>query len=512
MNSQNIELLKDDFELLLQRRANGETLKPLKNVIFNFTIQIGGNVMSDRRQSSLRFEFCLFKADVTVLGRDMAGFVSFANCIFNKDVKSIVENTSFKDCSFNGSYLMEIDRKNDFTLDDISVRNKIELSGNAVQVRIQNVNLGQNKEAQLLYLDKLSCQRLIIENVVFEKIDVGRSSVTNWISLNKITANKLIMSGVVVNGLLKFEESNVDNLSLMNIKGDSPKLKIDGSNKFNAFHLPLSSFRVAQIFDCEIAVLELSDTNIKDSFVNIKGVKTKSLMFRNVYNEGVLTISEMKMASDGVVSIISSNLGKTDFIYCDFSKAVMRFENSKLTEIFLSETNFPKQVKVGNNVNHSQAQLAFGQLATAYQKQGDTIRALEYSAREIEAHYYETDWHFSQIFNKINLWLNLVSNNFGRSWIQGVLFSFSVGILFYCALLISTDEYHFYIPNIDTTLIPSFLKFMNPIRFFELETLFAKQISLTLNSWSYIWDFLGRVFVAYGFYQTIQAFRRFGRR
>jgi len=27
-----------------------------------------------------------------------------------------------------------------------------------------------------------------------------------------------------------------------------------------------------------------------------------------------------------------------------------------------------------------------------------------------------------------------------------------------------------------------------------------------------LWDFLGRIFVAYGFYQTIQAFRRYGRK
>jgi len=56
---------------------------------------------------------------------------------------------------------------------------------------------------------------------------------------------------------------------------------------------------------------------------------------------------------------------------------------------------------------------------------------------------------------------------------------------------------------------------MNPLRFFDTDALFTKGNNkpyLTLTNLSYLWDFLGRVFVAYGYYQTIQAFRRFGRK
>ncbi len=56
---------------------------------------------------------------------------------------------------------------------------------------------------------------------------------------------------------------------------------------------------------------------------------------------------------------------------------------------------------------------------------------------------------------------------------------------------------------------------MNPIRFFDLSDLFKKEQDkhwLTLTWYSYVIDFFGRVFIAYGYYQTIQAFRRFGRR
>jgi hypothetical protein len=56
---------------------------------------------------------------------------------------------------------------------------------------------------------------------------------------------------------------------------------------------------------------------------------------------------------------------------------------------------------------------------------------------------------------------------------------------------------------------------MNPLRFFELDALFnntSKEDNIKLDGRSYLADFGGRIFVAYGYYQTIQAFRRFGRK
>jgi hypothetical protein len=215
------------------------------------------------------------------------------------------------------------------------------------------------------------------------------------------------------------------------------------------------------------------------------------------------------------ISFKSSNLGKTDFIYCDFSKALLEFENCKITEAFFSETEFPKKVIVNGRRNYGQAQLIFGQLATAFQKQGDNIRALEYGSRELEAHYKTLKWLSPNFFQKLNLWLNDISNNFGRNWIRGGVFSFCVGFLFFCLLLIATDKYSWGLPSFNFDLLPAYLKFMNPLRFFELEQLFKNtpmEEAIKLNGLSYLADFGGRIFVAYGYYQTIQAFRRFGRK
>ena len=70
-------------------------------------------------------------------------------------------------------------------------------------------------------------------------------------------------------------------------------------------------------------------------------------------------------------------------------------------------------------------------------------------------------------------------------------------------------------PKLDFQILTAYLKFMNPLRFFELDALFNNtpvENKLRLNTYSYLSDFIGRIFITYGYYQTIQAFRRFGRR
>lgn len=86
---------------------------------------------------------------------------------------------------------------------------------------------------------------------------------------------------------------------------------------------------------------------------------------------------------------------------------------------------------------------------------------------------------------------------------------------FFCLLLISTGNYRFGIPVLETNLLPAYFKFMNPLRFFELETIFRNtpiDNKVRLMPLSYLADFGGRIFITYGYYQTIQAFRKFGRK
>ncbi len=201
----------------------------------------------------------------------------------------------------------------------------------------------------------------------------------------------------------------------------------------------------------------------------------------------------------------------------NFSKSKFEFEKSQINEIFISETDFPEYTYTGKEINHGQGKLAFGQLQTVFQRQGDTVRSYKYLAKEVKNYYKQIDLFSNKFFTKLNLFLNYISNDFGRNWILGFAFSFGIGFIFFYFLILSTKEFSFNFPiSFKWDFTEPFLKFMNPLRHFDTEDIFKKSSNikcyLTLSNCSYLWDFFGRIFVAYGYYQTIQAFRKFGRR
>lgn len=110
--------------------------------------------------------------------------------------------------------------------------------------------------------------------------------------------------------------------------------------------------------------------------------------------------------------------------------------------------------------------------------------------------------------DKIILWLNKNSNEFETNWVVGVNFSMLVGCLTYFTILLSInsnivfDESTEGISNFLTSLVDVF----NITKWDNLEI-----IGVKLKGFSYLLLFIGRIFIGYGYYQTIQAFRKFGK-
>ena len=161
----------------------------------------------------------------------------------------------------------------------------------------------------------------------------------------------------------------------------------------------------------------------------------------------------------------------------------------------------------------------FGQLHSAYQKQGDNIRAIDCLSNELAAHSSAIDWFkktyckwikmhvWSLNFTKLSLFLNKVSNNYGLSWARGVAFTFIVGLLFFHLVVIFTQEYKL---SFNLCLTGPFFKFLNPLRHFEVTDIFSSKA--TVSGAGYVSHFFGRIMISYGYYQTIQAFRKYGRK
>lgn len=111
------------------------------------------------------------------------------------------------------------------------------------------------------------------------------------------------------------------------------------------------------------------------------------------------------------------------------------------------------------------------------------------------------------------LWLNRISTNHDINWLRGLLFTILTSIVFYTLYLFSlpTRPFHF-----GWVSWHSFLKASDSVieyflRFFILTHDLDFMQAYSPTSLNYLIDILGKFFIAYGIYQTIQAFRKYGK-
>jgi hypothetical protein len=115
--------------------------------------------------------------------------------------------------------------------------------------------------------------------------------------------------------------------------------------------------------------------------------------------------------------------------------------------------------------------------------------------------------------DKFILWLNRWSNNYQSDFRNGIWFTLFVAGFFGFMTLIFTGAFQRNICFFDCTFnehaftkgINFIFNFLNPTR----NITYLENLEPTFFGIAYLFDFLGRIAVGYGFYQTIQAFRKF---
>jgi uncharacterized protein YjbI with pentapeptide repeats len=443
------------------------------------------------------FNQCTFSADVSFRGYSNISLAD--NCIFQRNLTIYCEGSTCSLANFSVDGSLRIEGSG--TKLTLAQLNK-EMAGQRIRMDASFVEININEcffEKCFLQLNPGEKRAAEITGGRFKEIHVTSAYSSSSIGLDKTTVDKIVVDGM---------------------NGGKLNFSIEHCIGIKELKLPLHDLQQGKITHSDFDSLELTGTFDKTGIVIVELCTVKQLRFKGLVNEGYISLRDVTVPIEGILGMSSANMGKTDFIKCDFSSATLEFENARIMDIFLAQTDFPKKVVVGKKQVHSQAQLVFGQLRTVFDKQGDLARALEYQARELEAHYRNIPSYWRKRipfihFTKLNLGLNRLSNDFGRDWGRGVLFSLGIGLLCFWALLCTTKEYSpFRHWTWDSQLIASFTRFMNPLRFFDPEILFSKggKPFITLNWASYVLDFIGRIGIAYGYYQTIQAFRRYGRK
>lgn len=149
-----------------------------------------------------------------------------------------------------------------------------------------------------------------------------------------------------------------------------------------------------------------------------------------------------------------------------------------------------------------------------YENVSNNVEALKIKKLEMRTLFDES--HL-KLFSGVNvkestsnlflLFWNLVSNFFGISYLQGTIFTLLIGFIFFYLSILQTNLFEFSFSFNKITFIEGlkyYVQFLLPTHRFDYLGIETKY-----DNYYYVFDFLGRIFVGYGFYQTIQSFRKF---
>lgn len=183
----------------------------------------------------------------------------------------------------------------------------------------------------------------------------------------------------------------------------------------------------------------------------------------------------------------------------------------------IDEEKYDKAVCVDAIITHKNKRETFRILKKELLNQGNAIDALNMAAKEKNAYSQQLKsdrvlkrgkW-YRRLQNRFILFLGRISNSHGESWTRGVGFTLIVGFIFFYLSILNTEKYFF-------TLNPAqfswsafsecfnyYFEFLLPTHKFDYMNNLKPEYLFKL------WDFTGRIFVSFGIYQTVVAFRKY---
>ncbi|MBA4849045.1 hypothetical protein [Emticicia sp. BO119] len=388
---------------------------------------------------------------------------------------------------------------------------------------------------------KQGCGEFIVDNSTINDINFFE------MECDEVKINKCIV------GEIKIEKSTIKRQLYISSSSKIYKLWLQGKDNrrvvlqksyFQNLEWKQDTFCMMNIEECEIESLLFERCAIpKDSVFQISNTEINRIIFSLFTNTSWLNFIHLKPLksyqrfideTDELIDtnerhnfessdrstkflLVNSDLGKTSFINCkldQFSNFV--FDGSKMLEVFVGGTHLPVNINIhlsGNESDYNERKrLAYSQFKKIYDNRGDNIRASEFLALELETYRTQLINGRKNWSERFNLWLNKISSNYGNDWMRAVLVTIVVTL---CCFWIYCRSLGYNIGDNYEKAFELFSyspEFLNPLR--KADFLKDSKIKPTLSGWkgfARFWDYLSRIFIAYFVYQTIQAFRRFGK-
>jgi hypothetical protein len=199
------------------------------------------------------------------------------------------------------------------------------------------------------------------------------------------------------------------------------------------------------------------------------------------------------------------------FNNCEF-RDLVSFQYFQAGNLTISRAIFTNGADFLNSKINIADRETFRIIKHEFQKINNQVEVLHYRAKEMLAYEHELKFK-NNAWEYLLLQLNKRSNKHGLSWSRGLLFTLTLSILFYVLYLFTLEKLPFYWgwTNFYSFWKASGITIKDFIRFFIVTHDFDFMKEYNPSALSFIIDFISKIFIGYGIYQTIQAFRKYGK-
>jgi hypothetical protein len=399
-------------------------------------------------------------------------------------------NVSINNCIFNFNFIIE------------DLYQYLELSYNKIErIRFSNSVFTnpvhyQSHEASFSLIFEKTCFRsvIMIENIHFKKeiSFINTSFEGDAIFTNLIFDNYFRLYGSTFYSEVIFAHSELNKKTVF-FTHNNNRVQFKGNVNFTGIKFKKANFWNFTFdkdvifcntrFDCEVFFTEATFSGN----VIFKSEKPSGLteFSKNIYFDRAI-INNIQFEDLFITNPISFNDTKINNI-------TINNVNCINTSLALNGT------KIRNIKNEGTARF----LKLEATKSSNAFLALEFKSKEMEMRYNNLEWatNFSE---KIVLFLNKISNNHGIDWIRGICFTIITWVAFFSLLIMCRDGIGSNFIWQDANLLRESVQYL--WLFNGLDGLSAK-----CNFSEIIIYILGKILISYGIFQSVSAFRKYGK-
>lgn len=473
---------------------------------------------------------------IIIENTEIKNYILISNCTFNNEIKfnkSILDQIWFKDCIFNKNLIVNSGRFNSFFwFQDCSFKGHFIIrNGKFENFFFNNSELAKDLRIEggdfkkLQFIPKSEKDTIIISGLL-TFIDELEFTSNNGI---KIIAEKTFIKRILCKGYLN-SNSRVDfNDIRNNFSLEFNNVKNDGKIYLNNFLALLEHPLI--LSDKSIDIIDETIFNErKNEYLNfIKNTKVETItelynkfqtpnfikeIIINKYFSKITELGEKVESDELFFKINNSSIGYLELI--DFEIEQYRniiIESSDLSSIKMINSFIPvKRNRVTSKdktyLNHYSI---YNDLYVSTKNQNNIKDRNKYF--QASQKYLLKNLKTKYIKNLPSIISNLISklfSNYGQSWIQSLIITIFLSIVFFGLYLISFKNlqldfsyksFKYYIINY-LKYLPEFINPTHKINFIEF-------LEDQVGDLTRLIDFFGRVIVGIGIYETIKSFRKY---